>query len=342
MVAPRLLFDPLTAETLWLADHQVEELLDPSLAYRAVREALTCHARGDYQQPLKPYIRPRGREGEHQGGRFIAMPAFLGNPVYVAGIKWIAGFPGNVARGLPRASGLIVLNSLEVGLPYAVMECATVSARRTAAVAALSFDHLAPAGRKSVAVLGAGPIARSVIEALSAPERDIARFTVFDPNTARLAEFVASVSERVSIPVVGAANPRECVRHAQVIVTATTGAREYLEESWVAPGGLIVALSLDDCTADLFLSADRIIVDDFDQCNREEKLLHRLVQAGRFSRDQVYAELGEIVTGAKPGRTDPGQRIYVNPMGMAIEDLAVAAAVYNAAVARGVGQLLSR
>src|SRR5215475_319478 len=106
MASPREVPDVDEPENvLWLNDAQVAGLLSPAAAYQAVAAALKCHAHGEVEQPLKPYVRPRGREQEHAGGRFIAMPAFLGGPFQVAGMKWIAGFPANVARGLPRASG---------------------------------------------------------------------------------------------------------------------------------------------------------------------------------------------------------------------------------------------
>ena len=77
---------------------------------------------------------------------------------------------------------------------------------------------------------------------------------------------------------------------------------------------LLIAISLDDCTPEVFLSADQVVVDDFDQCCREEKLLHRLVQLGRFSRAKVAATLGEVVAGLEPLSNRPGTTTYVNPM----------------------------
>jgi ornithine cyclodeaminase len=331
---PQLLFDPLAGRRLVLADAEVRGLLDPRLAYEAVGVALTCHARRDCAQPLKPYVYL-----PNSAGRIIAMPAYVGDPVRVAGLKWIAGCPANVERGLPRASGDILLNSVETGLIFAQMDCAAISAFRTAAVAALACDHLAPPPPRRVALLGAGPISRAVLEALGCGDRSIERVTVFDPRADRLRQFVAGRAAPGRPDVRAAASVADCVAGANVIITATTGAREYLERRWVSPGGLIVALSLEDCTPDLFLSADKVVVDDFDQCNREDKLLHRLVRAGLFSRDRVSAELGEVVAGLKPGRTDPGERIYVNPMGMAVEDLALAKAVYDRAVSAGAGRL---
>lgn len=340
MHRPNHLFDPLGEELIWIPDSQVSEMLTPAVAYEAVADALRCHARGAIDQPLKPYIRPQGRDREHRGGRFIAMPAYIGPPVAVTGIKWIAGFPSNPQRGLPRASGVIILNSLETGRPFAVIECPTISARRTAAVAAIAFDHLAPRTVCKVALLGAGPVGGAVVEALQSGEREIAQISVFDPRDDRSRGLVSRHSQNAAIPLRVADSPQQCVDGADVVITATTGASNYLEANWIALGGLIVALSLDDCTEELFLSADKVVVDDFDQCNREEKLLHRLVASGRFRKEQVYAELGELLVGKKAGRTTANERIYVNPMGMAIEDLATAKAVYDNTVRAGRGQVL--
>ena len=328
---------------LWLSEEQVQDLLTPEEAYAAVAKGLVCHARGQYQQPLKPYIRPKGREEERTGGRFIAMPAFLGGKMQAAGIKWIAGFPANIDIGLPRASGLVALNSTETGRLLALMPCETLSARRTAAVASLSVDYLAQSGEKRIAMIGAGPIAKSVLEALgSGPDRNIAEVRLCDLRVQRaeeLARLLAQSGKRLPhIQVSDSAE--ESIRHANVIVTATTGSKGYIKNEWIQEGALSVPLSLDDCEPDVLLSADKVLVDDFDQCCREEKLLHRLVQAGQFSRERIYALLGEVVAGMKEGRTNHAERIYMNAMGMAVEDVAAAQAVYNKARERGVGYVL--
>ena len=327
---------------LFLNDEQVSGLLSTADAYQAVSGALECHARGEFEQPLKPYIRPRGRDQEFVGGRFIAMPAYLGGQFQIAGLKWIAGFPANVARGLPRASGMLILNSTETGRVLAIMECATLSARRTAAVAAISIDRLAPPGPRRVAVIGAGPIGHAILNALADnPSRPIEDVRLCDTHPER--------AERVAAALVGSGLPpvrvftsaKECVAGANVIIPATAGSTGgYLKAEWLSPGWLIIAISLDDCTPRVFMSARHIVVDDFDQCCREDKLLHRLVMAGSFSREQVSASLGEVVAGIASWPVRQGDNVYVNPMGMAIEDLAVASTVYHKAAAMGIGQVL--
>jgi 2,3-diaminopropionate biosynthesis protein SbnB len=325
---------------LFLNDAQVAELLPPPAALQAVEAGLKLHATGCVDQPLKPYLRPGGRANEFSRGRVIYMPAYVGGDINMIGAKMIAGFPINIDRGLPRASGLIVLNSPDTGLPLAVMECGTLSARRTAAIAQLCFRELAPRGTYSVGLLGAGPIAAAVIEALS-QERDLARINIFDPRTDR-SEELASRKRPESGPTIAAVDTIEAATlEADCVVTATVGSKGYLTQGNCGAKRLFVALSLDDASEDLFLSFDKIVVDSFDDCNREDKLLHRLVQKGAFSRDRVHAEIGEILIGTKHGRQAPDETFFVNPMGMAVEDVAAAALVYRTALRNNVGTLIN-
>lgn len=316
---------------VWIPDEIVGRILTYEMALAAVTEALACHARSEVIQPLKPYLRPKGREGERHGGRFIAMPALVGGSVQSVGLKWISGFPANIERGLPRASGLIVLNDLETGVPIAVMDCATVSARRTAAVASLCFDLLGPREQRRLAIIGAGPINTEVVRSLASRSREIATVDVFDPRQDR-AEALARLTNQVGLRAVTCTSAEACVRNANVIITATTGAKDYIRREWLGATWLIVALSLDDFKPEVLLGADKVLCDDFDQCAREEKLLHRLVRNNEFGKDRLYAELGEVVIGRRPGR-EGRETIYVNPMGIAAEDIATAAAVYRAFIA---------
>jgi N-[(2S)-2-amino-2-carboxyethyl]-L-glutamate dehydrogenase len=312
---------------VWISDDIVARILTHDMAMAAVSEALACHARGEVIQPLKPYLRPKGREREREGGRFIAMPALVGGPIQAVGLKWISGFPANIDRGLPRASGVIVLNDIETGVPVAVMDCATISARRTAAVASLCVDLLGPFDDRRLALFGAGPINEEVLKALTSRPRAIRSVHIFDPRQDR-AQALAALANQLGSPATCYPSAEACVGSANIIITATTGAKDYIRSEWLAQSWLIVALSLDDFNSEVLLSADKVICDDFDQCAREEKLLHKLVRSNQFSRERLFAELGEIIIGKKLGR-EGQETIYVNPMGMAIEDISTAAAVYR-------------
>lgn len=312
---------------IWISDAQVDLVLTCEMAYEAVERGLIAHADGLFVMPPKPYVRPGGREREFEEGRHIAMPAWVGGSINAVGLKWISSVPKNVERGLPRASGLVVLNDVVTGVPVSVMECATLSARRTGAVAALSWNYLGMAN-DTFAIIGCGPISRAVVLALNAVDKPIRQFRVFDINSARGDQFCRSMSGQLKCEICVSPSLIACLAGATAVITATTGAKGYIEASWVKDARLMIPLSLDDFRAETLLSADKIIVDDFEQCAREEKLFHQVVRDGRISRERVYAQLGEIVAHYKPGRIGE-EIIYVNCMGLAVEDIAVAKAIYD-------------
>src|SRR5438067_2562493 len=129
-----------------------------------VRDAYLAHARGESVNPDSYFL----RFPEKPDCRIIALPAYLGNGVGVAGLKWIASFPGNVQRGFPRASAVLVLNSCETGYPFAILESSILSAARTAASAALAAYWLNGRSRRahSLGIVGTGFIARYVYDFL--------------------------------------------------------------------------------------------------------------------------------------------------------------------------------
>src|SRR5690606_30325529 len=124
------------------------------LYVEAVGNALALHAEGDYVQPLKPYLRANGQAG-HIADRIIAMPAHIGGGAPVSGLKWIGSKHDNPsARGLERASGVIVLNDPATNYPLAILEASLISGMRTAAVTVIGARHLAKPQFRAVACIG--------------------------------------------------------------------------------------------------------------------------------------------------------------------------------------------
>lgn len=308
----------------------------------AVAHALALHARRDFVQPLKPYLRWHGPAG-HIADRIIAMPAYLGGTTPVAGIKWIGSKHDNPARhNRARASAVIVLNDPATHYPVAIMEGSVISGMRTAAVTTVAARHLARAGFEHVACIGCGPIAEMQLQTLLEYFPGVARVLLFDLQPAQAerlgtrlaAQFPATRFE--SAPSAEAA-----VRAGDVVITCTVADRPYIPFSWLRPGTFVSNISIMDVEPEVFLKADKVVVDDWDQCNREKKVIHQLVQAGQFSREQLHAELGEIVIGSRPGRETDTEIILLNPMGMAVEDVACAQALYRHAIDAGIGTTLS-
>lgn len=312
---------------LWISDSEVAAALTPDLCYRGVASSLAAHTNGLCVQPLKPYVRPGGREREFELGRHIAMPCYVGGEINAVGIKWISSVPKNLSRGRPRASGVIILNDVEGGQPIAIMDCATLSARRTAAVAAVCWNHFGSPNRV-VSLLGCGPVNRAVAVALNAVDAPPVSLRVFDLDESRAVALRDDLAPTLGFPITVSPSLGDCCRGAWGIVAAATGSKGYIDPEWLADCRLMLPLSLDDFRAETLLQADKIIVDEFEGCAREEKLFHRLFRDGQLSRESIYAELGQVVTGVKAGRTGD-ERVFANLMGMAVEDIAVAKLVYE-------------
>lgn len=338
MAEPRLLY---------LSRSDVERLsgADGQLYVEAVERALRLHAERRFEQPLKPYLRWRGAEN-HVADRIIAMPAYLGGARPAAGLKWIGSKHDNPARqGLERASALTILNDVETHYPIAVMEGALISNYRTAAVTVVATRHLARAGFEVLSCIGCGPIGHKQVELLLQSFPHIREVRLFDLNRDAAERHAARVreqaAERAGLVVRVAESAHRAVREAEVVVTATIADRPYLPFEWLSPGSFVSNVSIMDVQPDVFLEVDKVVVDDWDQCNREKKVIHQLVQQGVFSRERLHAELGEVVIGKRPGRENASEIILLNPMGMAVEDVACARALYDAALERGVGTWLS-
>jgi ornithine cyclodeaminase len=310
------------------------------LYVQALRRALTAHADGDTVQPLKPYLRANGANG-HIADRIIAMPAHIGNPG-VSGMKWIGSKHDNPSvAGLERASAVIVLNDPRTNYPIGILEGSLISAWRTAAVTCLAAEHLARDGFTDVAIVGCGVIGRTHVTALLEQFEQIGAIALFDarPEAARgLAELLGGLRGDVDVRI--AASAEEAVRASEVVVACTLTDRPYIPLAWLAPGTFVSNVSIMDVHKDVVLGADKVVVDDWDQSNRERKLINQLVLDGSFSREQLHAELGEVVSGRRPGRERDDEIILLNPMGIAVEDIACAAEVYLRAKRQGVGTWL--
>jgi len=317
----------------------------------AVSEAFALHARREIAQPLKPYLRwqARGSGGVvpnrsgHIADRIIAMPAYVGGDQPMAGLKWIGSKHDNPARGLERASALIVLNDPDTHYPVAVMEGALISAARTAAVTAVAACHLARRGFETVTCVGCGPIGTHHVFTLLEQFPSVGTVWLYDLKESAavvLAEGVTAHHPKVDVRI--AADAESAVRAGEVIVTATVADRPWLPAAWLRPGSLLSNVSIMDAARDVFLSADKVVVDDWEQCNREGKVIHQLTTEGSFSREQLHAELGEVVIGARPGREGDDEVILLNSMGMAVIDVACAKAIYHRARQAKIGIWLSR
>jgi 2,3-diaminopropionate biosynthesis protein SbnB len=300
----------------------------------AVRDAYRAHAAGATSVPHSLFLRIPG----DAASRIIALPAFLGGDAPTAGVKWVASFPGNLDRGLERASAVVVLNSPETGRPEAILEGSIVNAKRTAASAALAATTLRPSAPvTALGLIGCGLVGFEIVAFLAAIEPGLERVGVFDVDTAR-AEQLHDVCVRAlpSVFVDVLPDPASVLRRHPVVAFATTAARPYLDDLEACPpGAVLLHVSLRDVTPAAVLRCDNV-VDDADHVCREETSLH-LTERLAGGRDFIRCSLGEILLGNQPARLDGGRVALFSPFGLGILDLAVARLARRWAMERGVG-----
>jgi ornithine cyclodeaminase len=288
--------------------------------------------------------------------RSLNMPGYLGDGSAVAGTKIINSNPANPGHDLPRASGLTLLFDPETGRIACAMEGAYISALRTAAVSVVASEHLARRTAERLAILGSGVLARSHMKLLPQRLPDLSEIRIFDLETSRAAKLASEVGELrdrgITVRVVSSAE--EATRGADVIVAVTTTTTGYIRMDWLEPGSLLLNVSLDDPLPEVVFGVDRVIVDDWHLVRADERrLLGRMYRAGHLRgphedevpRAQVRyvdAELGEVLIGREPARLSETERILVNPFGLSIEDIALAAEVRRVACSRGLGHVLDR
>jgi ornithine cyclodeaminase len=308
-------------DVLILRGSEVEDLLAGREAeiMDAVGRAYVAHRRGQSSLPHSTFL----RFPDDDLNRIIALPAYLGDGFGVAGMKWIASFPGNVKKGFARASAVLILNSAETGLPEAIVESSLISARRTAASAALAAQLLRKGKETgSAGLIGTGVINFETARFLSKAIPGIRRLALFDLDHERAGSFAGKLREMLGFTVDVVDDPRELFRTCPLVAFATTAVKPHVSDlSDCLPGATILHTSLRDLTADVILAADNV-VDDADHVSRASTSIH-LAEQQTGNRDFIRCTIADLVTGEAPAKKSENQVTIVSPFGLGVLDLAV-------------------
>ena len=318
-------------EVISLLDGRELELMD------AVRAAYEAHARGQTSLPQSSFLTfPAER-----GSRIIALPAYLGGKYNSAGIKWIASFPTNLNLGLNRASAVVILNSVETGRAIAILEGSMISARRTAASAALAAQVLHEDRSVSqIGIIGCGVINFEIIRFLRSIYDGADSFVVFDLDAERARQFsrrCESVFAGVEVRVV--TNIREVLAQCLLVSFATTAVEPHvLDLSCCGAGSTILHISLRDIATEGILSADNV-VDDIDHVCRARTSI-QLAEEITGNRNFIRCTLPEILIGAAAPRGNDERTCIFSPFGLGILDIAVSNLVYSRALEEQKGNVI--
>ena len=322
--------------TLVLTRRDVAALLTIDDCTSAVERAFKMHGEGKTQSPGV-----LGVHAEDGGFHLKAGILNLDRPYFAAKVN--ANFPQNSVRyGLPLIQGVIVLCDADNGYPLAVMDSIEITIQRTGAATAVAARYLARPDSQTLTICGCGNQGRVSFTALHNlfPFKEV---FAFDLNHSQAEAFASDLSGETTAKIIPTAELEEAVRKSDVIVTCTPAKRFFLKEAWVRPGTFIAAVGADNEEKQelepTLLTRGKLVVDIVAQAASIGEL-HHSISLGLMTKNDVYGELGEIVAGRKSGRPSADEIMIFDSTGMALQDVIVAAAVYEKAVSSRLGQAI--
>jgi alanine dehydrogenase len=322
--------------TLILSRTDVFDLLSLPECIDAVDRAFRLHAEG---RTLGPGVLSVHASG---GGFHIKAAGLAGERSYFAA-KTNANFSDNPRRwGLPTIQGTIVLADAANGTPLAIMDSGSVTALRTGAATAVAAKYLARSDSRTATVVGCGVQGELQLAAICAV-LPLRRIMLVDVDHARAEDLAARAAVRHGVEAEAVKDLRAAVRDSDVCVTCTTSRRAFLQARDIAAGTFIAAVGADNPEKQelepSLLASATLVVDVLHQC-AEIGELHHALAAGLLTRENVHAELADVVSGRRPGRTRQDEVTIFDSSGTALQDVAAAVAVYEKALLSGRGTVV--
>jgi len=319
-------------EVLWLTEEDVTSLLTMDDSIAAVEKAFTDHGRGLTQMPPKSYLYFSQYDGDLR-----TMPAYLAG-LGAAGVKIVNVHARNPEIGLPTVMALLVLNSPKTGSPVSIMGATYLTSMRTGAAGAVAAKHLARPDSRAVGLIGAGVQARTQLLGLSRIF-EIERVVVYDRSIDNAKSFVEHASKFLDCDCRFATDAKEAC-DCDILVTATPARRPVVKESWVKAGTHINAIGADargkqELQSSLTRKA-KVVVDDIAQAVHSGEV-NVPISEGALKPEDIFAQIGEILAGKKPGRTNEDEITIFDSTGLGIQDVAVGSVIFEKAVKSGMG-----
>ncbi len=323
---------------LMLSAEDVRRAVPMAEAIEIVKGAFAQLSTGKATVPLRTQL-----PVEKHGGITLFMPAYL-SETDALGAKIVSVFPKNLDRGLPTIFAIVIVVDSETGCPVAIMDGTYLTALRTGAASGAATDFLARRDAKVAAIFGAGAQARTQLLAVCTV-RKIETVWVYDVVRERAEAYAAEMKGFGPIPadIRIASSPAEAVREADIICTATTSSSPVFNGEDLKPGVHINAIGsftpqMQEVDETTIRRANKIVVDFRSACLAEAGDLIIPMNKGIISEKDIYAEIGEIAAGLKPGRERDDEITYFKSVGNAVQDVSVARRVLEKARELGLGK----
>lgn len=321
---------------LILSRDDVMAVLTMKDAIEAVETAFRELAEGSVDMPVRLTVRiPEPK------GIVNVMPAYLGRSGAL-GLKLVSAYAENPKRfNIPSVQATILYSDYRSGQLLAVMEGGYITAVRTGAASGVATKYLARKDSAIVGVIGAGVQAETQLEAVCAV-LPVKFARVYGPTPVRRAAFAEKMSRRLGIEVKQVGDAEEAARRCDIVITATSSKDPVLRGEWLSPGTHVNGIGshapdyreLDE----VVIKRSKVVVDSMEAATKEAGDLLIPMASGIIPKDHIYAELGELVVGKKPGRVRSEEITLFKSQGLAIEDVVTAKLVYERAKSRGIGK----
>lgn len=316
-------------KTLVLSHDDVVNLLPMKECIAVMRDALIALAAGKVHQPLRTIIRP-----PNAAGVMGLMPSYMSGDRAAFGLKAICVFPGNPARGMDAHQGAVMLFSADNGELLAMINASAITAIRTAAVSGVATDVLAREDAGDLAIIGSGVEAGSHLAAMS-QVRAIKRCRIASRQIEHAGRFAKEMKQDFSFPLEAVASVEEALDGADLIVTATSAREPIVQREWISPGAHLNVVGA--CTTRArevdsgTMAASSLFVDRRESTINESGDYLLALGDGVIGPDHIRGEIGEVLTGERPGRTSLEEITLFKSLGIGIEDLAAAEYLYRKA-----------
>jgi alanine dehydrogenase len=327
-------------ETLILTDDEVKKLLSMSEVVEAVELAFKQKGLGRVQMPAKIYLYYKKYNGDLR-----AMPTFL-EDLDISAVKIVNVHPDNpIKNDIPTVMAVITLIDPTTGTPIAIMGGTTITDMRTGAAGSIAAKYLAKNDPKTIGLVGAGAQAKTQLMALLEVYKKLKEVRVWSRTEETKKNFVTETQQAYgnSIQVIPAASIRKAVEGADIVVTTTPSRKPLVTNDMVSAGMHINCIGADAVGKEELdpniLKRAKIVVDDWEQASHSGEINVPLSR-GIITKDNIWAEIGEIVAGLKPGRQRQDEITVFTSTGLAVQDAVTAKIAYSKALAAKVGRLI--
>jgi len=325
---------------LSISEKEVASLLTVEEALEAVELAFKEGARGYAQMPPKVYLNYHGYKGDLR-----TMPAYL-ERLDISAVKVVTVYPENGKKfGLPTVMATILLTDPKNGQLLAVMSGGSITAMRTGAAGGIAAKYLATKNPETVSFIGAGFQARTQLSALLSVFPNLREIKVWDIKPEAARAFVAEVEGKTgNLHAVAVETAQAAVAGADIVVTTTPSTKPLILNEWVEIGTHFNCIGADAPGKEeldpAILRRSKVVVDDWMQASHSGEI-NVPVSRGTLFREDVWAELGEVVTGIKAGRSSENEITVFDSTGLAIQDAVTAELVYRKALEKKVGSYIN-